>query len=556
MPSFLTPSWPTLLLAVASAGWSFSAQANPASCFSYTATEGDTLIGLAQQFLVRPADWPTLARLNHINQTRRIPIGTVLCIPVSLLKSTPQTGVVLEVAGQATKSPSAPKHQINAATAINKGDIVSEGMSLRTSTNGYVTVQLADGSILKVQSDTEVRLDSSQRYIAAGFFASIWSVVHGRVESLVTHLTGGEPRYQIKTPQAVLGVRGTEFRVNTDDKRTTTETLTGSVQVSGPKQAEVVSTGQGTVVVAGQVARPMALPDKPDVSGLPLLHERLVVRLDLPALGRASSYRAQVAQDGDFRLVRGEASSTQTTLRIAGLADGDYHLRVRAVDAQGLESVDSTQRFTLKARPEPPLPMSPAAKAKVRDTGLNLVWASHPDAISYRLQVAKDASFTALLADLKDVRDTQARIDLPPGAYVWRVATTRNGPNNGPDNGPWGDAQGVNLLSPPMQPSAPKVTDLQLIFELPGEAGQRFEFQIASDKVFAHVIKALTSDHPTIAISRPAEGGLLYVRFRAIDADGFIGPYSQPQLVSLPTCVRDGAQRCVGSGSDFLRSGS
>lgn len=523
----------------------------PDPCFSYKAIEGDTLIGLGERFLARPADWPVLARINHVHQPRRIPVGTVLCLPEGLLKRTPKPGVVLEVVGQATRTQASANGSAAASAPLIKGDVIKAGMQLRTSTNGYVTVQLADGSILKVQADTEARLDSSQHYEAAGFFASVWSVLRGRVESLVTHLTGGQPRYQIKTPQAVLGVRGTEFRVQTDAQRTLNETLTGSVLVSGQRQGELVSAGQGTIADArSNVARPVPLPPAPNVSELPGLFERLVLRFDLPEVPGAAGYRLQLAEDAEFRRVRGEVTAARPPLRLTDLPDGDYFVRARVIGAQGLEGPDAIHRIKLKARPEPPIPTAPANKAKIRDKGFGLNWSAHPEAVSYRLQVASDAGFQNVLVQRDDIRDTQTRIDLPAGDYHWRLASTRHGA----DQGPWGDPLLVLLRDPPAAPPPPQITADSLSFQLQAEPGQRFEFQTAADAEFTQGLQDISSAESTVVIPRPAEGGRLYVRYRAIDADGFIGPYTRPQLVALPACVRDGHGRCISSGERYLTS--
>jgi hypothetical protein len=539
------------------------------SCFSYKAVAGDTLIGLGQQYLNHPSDWRVLARVNRIQQPKRIPQGTTLCLPVSVLKSTARNGVVLDVVGQATRfvneSPpaAAPLAKSRgeteptraapnvAPTQVAKGDVITPGMSLRTSTNGYVTVQLADGSILKVQADTEARLDSSRQYEAAGFFASVWSVVRGRVESLVTHLTGGEPRYQIKTPQAVLGVRGTEFRVQTDARRTLNETLSGTVEVRQLSQGQLVSAGQGTIAAQGNpVAAPVPLPAAPDLSRVPDLQERPVVRVELPEVSGASNYRVQVAEDADFRRVRGEVTAERPVLRVVDLPDGAYYLRARVANAQGLEGLDAVKPFKLKARPEPPIPAGPAHKAKVRDTAATLTWSAHPDASVYRVQVAQDAAFAQLVLDRPDVRDTQLRVELAPGDYHWRLATTAAKQ----DRGPWGDAQVLLMRPPPPEPPPPVISASSLSFSLLAEPGQRFEFQSAPDATFSRVQSEIKSADSTVVIPKPAEGGRMYIRYRAIDADGFIGPYTRPQLIALPACVRDGAGHCIQTLDRFMTS--
>ncbi|MDT1000381.1 hypothetical protein RNI08_32125, partial [Pseudomonas aeruginosa] len=61
----------------------------------------------------------------------------------------------------------------------------------------------------------------------------------------------------------------------------------------------------------------------------------------------------------------------------------------------------------LKARPEPPIPTAPVDHAKVRAKEVTLSWTTHPDARQYRLQVARDAAFTQLVAEHTALKDTQ-----------------------------------------------------------------------------------------------------------------------------------------------------
>lgn len=576
------PAWAGVWMGVASLMCGQSAAAATVSCHTHTVVAGDTLIDLSQRYLAEPGHWQILARANHVRDPRRMPVGTALCIPLDKMKSTPKPGVVLEVVGDAvSEAPEAPPEPAQAqppnrrqpkprgkaagkaamaqaapptppaSTPLHKGDAVPPGMTLRTSTNGYVTVQLADGSILKVQADTEARLESSRHYEEAGFYASIWSVLRGRVESLVTHLTGGQPRYQIKTPQAVLGVRGTEFRVSTDAQRTVGETLSGTVALSSGSHTTLIQAGQGTVT-NGQagVETPQALPSAPTLGGVPTLFERPLMRIDLPEAPGAASYRIQIAEDADFRRVRFEAVSPQAHFRVGDLPDGVYHLRARIANAHGLEGADAVVALRLKARPEPPIPTAPVDHAKVRAKEVTLSWTTHPDARQYRLQVARDAAFTQLVAEHTALKDTQLTLALPVGDYHWRLATTAAAQ----DMGPWGDPQLLLMREPPPQPPPPVITPDSLQFQLQSEPGQRFEFQMASDAGFTHMLHETASPTPQITLPRPAEGGRLYVRYRAIDDDGFIGPYTSPQMVLLPPCVRSGDMQCVKGGGRFLTS--
>jgi hypothetical protein len=208
----------------------------------------------------------------------------------------------------------------------------------------------------------------------------------------------------------------------------------------------------------------------------------------------------------------------------------------------------------LKARPDAPIPFRPAAGAKARNTALLLSWTAHPDAWHYRLEVARDSAFQDLVFHRDDLSDTQAKVALPPGDYHWRVASTAQTASGRPDVGPWGDGQLVHLRALPADAQPPRITADQLFFQLPGEPGQRFELQLAKDAAFSQARQTFHSAEAGIAVARPAEGGTLFMRYRATDPDGYVGPYTRTQRVELPPCVRDGFGDCVHGRNRFLNS--
>lgn len=63
--------------------------------------------------------------------------------------------------------------------------------------------------------------------------------------------------------------------------------------------------------------------------------------------------------------------------------------------------------------------------------------------------------------------------------------------------------------------------------------GQTFEFQLGSDPKFAKPMVQQTLQSPEINMLRPFEGEY-FMRFRAIDPDGFVGPYIPPQRIVVP----------------------
>ena len=375
----------------------------------------------------------------------------------------------------------------------------------------------------------------------------------GRVEVEAAPAAAGRPGFKIDTPQGVLGVRGTEFRVASDpgEQRTRGEVLGGAVAFEGRAggAGAQVPSGYGSLIDAdGQVAPPVRLLARPNTTSLPTLQERLLLRFALAPIDGAVAYRGQIARDAAFDRIVAELVSPTPELRFADLPDGDYLLRLRGIDAQGLEGLDAEHRFRLKARPEAPLPSAPAPRAVLFGGRVEFAWAANDEAQSYRLQVARDADFSAPLHDLRELRSPGAVIDgLAPGGYLWRLASVRAGA----DQGPWSAARVFELrpLPPELKPAT--IGDHSIGFAWEGLAGQTFEFQLARDAAFTDIIVERSLSQPGIELPLPGVGRF-YVRLRTRDADGFVGPYTTPQHVDLPNCLRDGQGACLRSADGAL----
>ncbi|MBM3343345.1 MAG: hypothetical protein FJY56_14740 [Betaproteobacteria bacterium] len=147
----------------------------------------------------------------------------------------------------------------------------------------------------------------------------------------------------------------------------------------------------------------------------------------------------------------------------------------------------------------------------------------------YHLQVAKDAAFKSVVHENKAAKGATAAAKLPVGDYFWRVASIRKDGGRGP----YGDASVFTLLPPPAQPDPPKIDAYGMEFRWAREPGQTFEFQMATEPKFAKPIMAQTLSSPEITVPMPNHG-TYYMRFRAIDPDGFVGPYTAPQRFQVP----------------------
>ncbi|MCU0949693.1 MAG: FecR domain-containing protein [Burkholderiaceae bacterium] len=524
----------------------------------YRAQRGDTLIGIGARLLARPGDWREVARLNRLPDPDRILPAQPIRIPLRLLRGEPVPATVLDAVGEVRlRSVGA---ATSAASAVTPGAALPEGARVITGDDGYVTLRLVDGSTLRVQAASEVELAQSRQLgpQAQGGHRSRLDLLRGRMEVLVDKMTGGTPRFEVRTPQAVVGVRGTEFRVAAADGLTRSEVLTGRVAVgSGASaDAQAVDAGFGTRSDGRRVEPPAPLLPAPAVDALPTRVERVLVQMPLTPVSGAVAYRVQIAPDAAFRRVAAEGRFDRPELRFDTLDDGDYLLRVRAIDAAGLEGRDAVHAFRLKARPQPPAVLAPAPQARLPAPRVTLAWAAHPQARHYRLQLARADDFAAPERSFDALTDTTIAVDLAPGLWHWRVATVRAVTREGrviDDAGPWGDAQRFELRALPLPPAPPQIDSRTVRIAWGGAPGQQFDFELAADAGFAQPLLARRVDAPQIGFDRPPPGRY-FIRYRAIDADGYVGPFIDAQVLTLLDCVRDGSGGCIASGADVLRS--
>lgn len=512
--------------------------------FTHVVTREETLIALSRRLLADPRQWSQLQQHNRIADPRRIPVGTVLKIPVRLLATEPVPARVLSASGEV----SGPQ-----GVAVAAGQALPQGARLQAGDGGQATLQLVDGTVLRLRAGSAVQVETSQRLPRSGEVLSGVKVEAGQVEVQAQKRPGaGAPGFQISTPQGLLGVRGTEFRVSVDARAETTrnEVLEGQVMTEGRdgRAGRSVAAGFGVVVDrSGTVTPPVRLLAPPDVSAWPALQERVLVRFPIRPQPAVVAYRAQVAAAADpaFERVLQDVRSTGAELRLVDLPNGDYRIRVRAEDAQGLQGRDALHLFTLKARPEPPLPTGPGPKAVVSGARLDLAWASVDEARSYRLQLARDEAMREPIQDQRTLAGTAWSVDaLAPGVYFWRLASERSAT----DQGPFGPVQRVELRALPAPLPPPRVGEDSLKLAWEGLPGQTFEVEFARSADFAVLELTRRTEQSALELRLPGTGRY-WVRMRARDPDGFVGPYTAPQAFTVPNCLRDGQQRCVG-GAD------
>jgi hypothetical protein len=112
---------------------------------------------------------------------------------------------------------------------------------LKTAHSGRVRAGLTDGSILSVGSDSELRV---VEHDATSQQTSL-ELSYGKVRNQVTSITKAGGKYELKTPNAVIGVIGTDFVAAFKGNKTTVICYKGKVKVT-PLGKIVKNSGQSS----------------------------------------------------------------------------------------------------------------------------------------------------------------------------------------------------------------------------------------------------------------------------------------------------------------------
>lgn len=97
------------------------------------------------------------------------------------------------------------------ARPANPGDRVFESDVVRTKSDGWAELKLADGSL--------IRIAPASRFLIASFIVeknetrSILNLLRGKIRNIISRTSDRQTQYEVRTKTAIVGVRGTDFFV-------------------------------------------------------------------------------------------------------------------------------------------------------------------------------------------------------------------------------------------------------------------------------------------------------------------------------------------------------
>lgn len=366
---------------------------------------------LARDYMNSAENYRAIMQINRIPNPRKIPVGTIVRLPRSLLAYRSADLRIAAFSGDVT---------IDGQPAA-RGMPVPEGAMIRTGGRGFVSLRDGTGAVLTMPTNTEGQLVRSRTYRLDDLKDVEFKILRGRGEAQVPGLRPRE-RYKITTPTTVSAVRGTIFRVGYEEngQRTVVEVVEGAVGTVAGTQEAVTSAGFGLAATASGLSPLEPLGPPPEIANPGAIQTRPQVSFAVALPASAAGTRTQIARDAGFIDIVGEQISIGAQpATFSEIPNGRYFVRARAISATGIEGsseVYSFRRKRLGARAS----VQPAA---LRD-GFRFAWLQDGEGeTTYAFQLWNTERPAELIVDETAMTRDQITIsDLAPGIYEWRVA--------------------------------------------------------------------------------------------------------------------------------------
>lgn len=394
----------------------------------------DTLPAVCKQFQVASGHCGQVAFFNKLDGNQLPAPGSTIYVPLHLLPAKPQQARLIQTTG---------KIQINGQDA-RAGVRLDENTRIAAEADSSAVVELADGSRITVLPSSVADIVNSRTYTAPDesssklmqWIGSKIRLVQGAIESAVkkkeTANADSRKPVEVETVTSLIGVRGTRFRVAAADSTVLhdrAEVLQGSVSnINTWKHSEIVlQAGQGAVVDPNkaQMQASTLLPAPTVPAQGHVLRRPQAVWAFRPVPG-ATAYRIMAASDAKFETISYSEKTITPQADLSRLKNGTWHVRARAIDAQGLEGFDAASTIDLR----PPAWVLRNASVQNVQGRWQLLWTAIatadlkplPGTTTVMLDVASRPDFATPLANLQTTGQSIQLPRLGPGRYYLRIA--------------------------------------------------------------------------------------------------------------------------------------
>lgn len=236
---------------------------------TYAVQPGDSLVSLIEGLQLPDHSAQALTRLNKMNPTNSITAlrsGQTLKIPENWLRQDAAHVRIAQINCTGTLLP-----ELADGRVLTQDQWLAEGSTIKVPTGCKVGLLLQDGSRLQLPSGAVLRLNVLRHQTLHKAPLVQIQLLQGKLGLDIYKQRPARSRFEVQTPKAITGVRGTQFRVGIapDSQATFIEVLEGKVQAQGDSDPhkQTIEKLEGLVINAkGQSQGLEALPPAPVLS--------------------------------------------------------------------------------------------------------------------------------------------------------------------------------------------------------------------------------------------------------------------------------------------------
>ncbi len=486
---------------------------NPVPQWSYTVQPGDTFDSLAQTMLANGISASRLLQHNSLEKSEDLKSGDTLTIPLSWLQRQPDPARVTSVSGQVfiLSGRDGNKRSLIPGMLVRVGDDV-------ISHSGSATIELADGSVVRLSPSSRLSFNRLTRYGKTGMVDTRLRLNSGEVETQVKPIMEDGSRFEITTPSAVAAVRGTMFTLKTDPAGTDLRVTDGKVAFGPEGKTKIIPEGYSASVSLGTTSDMSIrrLPPAPEFKPFPTRLTSLPEILSWKSNG-AQEYRINVFDADSGRWLQ-SATTGETEYDLALLDNGDYRIQLAALDARGIAGMPGVLDVEVDLQARAAKLLYPEAGATAGDDMPEFRWELQGQNEVARVEIADDKSFSNVIATSEWAPEKQALPSRPlsPGQYYWRVVTEAGGNSVATSEA---RAVVINGTLPPVRIISVNYVDKQVrVFWEKVDTAAEYRLQLSEEPGFRNIIKEAELADTTAAL-RLIPGRRYFVRLKAL-SDG------------------------------------
>ena len=231
--------------------------------------------------------------------------------------------------------------------ALSSGDTLHLGDVFQTKEQSFISIQLGDGTISTLPSNSRVELMRSSPKVARVVLQQ------GSIENRVPKSKDyRNTKFEIQIPNAIIGVRGTDFKVRLafDGLPSSSSVREGIVSLQSRQNCSaplLIQAGEGARLDGSGQAHLTSLLAPPTLLNPGVVQAGNDIVFDVQPNVQASKYHAQVAKDAEFLGVVAEAYANQPRLlfNTAAISNGFYYVKLTSFDENGLEGLPKINIF-------------------------------------------------------------------------------------------------------------------------------------------------------------------------------------------------------------------